>query len=320
MMPKFITLNNGSQMPVIGLGTSLTKPQDLKNTVKYAVSVGYRHIDCGAINDNEDIVGDAINDVISNGYVKRSDLFITSKLWSTFQSPEHVKEGLALSLRKLKLDYLDLFLIHWPFGLTYDGKDPKRDLSSSFDESIDYVDTWKVFEEIYKSGEVKAIGISNFNLLQLSRLLDYAQVIPAIHQIEFHPYLDQEKLLNFCKSKGIAVTSFSPFASPSRPWVVKSGIKLFDDPVLKQLAEKYKKSVGQVILRYLADRGTSVIPKSENPKRIQENLEIFDFLIDDRDLVKTKELDRHMRVVPYKGAFFVSHKYFPYDLSELLPI
>nr|XP_039254097.1 1,5-anhydro-D-fructose reductase-like [Styela clava] len=306
-------------MPVTGLGTSLSKPQDLKNAVKYAISVGYRHFDCAAIYCNEDIIGDAINDAISKGDVKRSDLFITSKLWSAFQSPEHVKEGLALSLRKLKLDYLDLFLIHWPFGLKYDGKALKRGSHSPFDESIDYVDTWKVFEEIYKSGEVRAIGISNFNLDQLSRLLGHAQVIPAVHQIEFHPYLDQKQMLDFCKSKGIAVTSYSPFASPGRPWVIKAGINVLDDPVLKQLAEKYKKSVGQVIIRYLVNRGTSVIPKSVNPRRIQENFEIFDFSLEDLDLVKIKELDRHLRIMPCKDSFFETHKYFPFDPAELLP-
>lgn len=313
-----IILNNGVEMPRLGLGTSQGNKQDIVNAVKSAIDVGYKLIDCAFVYQTETEVGEAIREKITDGIIKREDIFVTSKLWSTYQSPDHVEEGLNLSLKNLQLDYLDLFLIHWPFGLKY-SKENVSNINQPFDENVDYVDTWKALEKLYKSGLVKAIGISNFNIDQLKRLLHHAEIVPAVMQIECHPYIDQEKAISLCSSKGIAVTSYSPFASPNRSWVKKAGINVFEEPLLKDLATKYQKSVGQIILRYLIQLGTAVIPQSINAERIRSNLDVFSFILSDDDILNIRKLNGNKRIMPPKLPF-TTHKHFPFPEEELLPL
>lgn len=303
-------------MPVLGLGTSQCKYEDAKRAVEHAISIGYRHIDCAKIYGNEDAVGEAINNKITDGTVSREDLFITTKTWCSFHAPDHVSEGFELSLKSLNLDYVDLYLVHWPMAWKYCGQD-FPDLPE-VDESVDYVDTWKAVEKLYKSKRVKAIGVSNFNREQLNRVLEEAEFAPSVLQIECHPYLDQGELISFCKTKNIAVTAYSPFVSPARSWIKETDPNVFTDPVLLHIAKKHKKNIAQVILRYILQLGISVIPKSITPERIEKNFQVFDFDLPEEDCRSIRKLDMHRRIIPPKISNLHHHKYFPFPEKELI--
>nr|CAH7752802.1 unnamed protein product [Callosobruchus chinensis] len=219
-VPK-IKLNNGLEIPAFGLGTWKSKPGEVEQAVKDAIDLGYRHIDCAYVYGNEKEVGAALKAKLNDGTVKREDLWVTSKLWNAFHRPDLVEKALKESLKNLQLDYLDLYLIHWPVAYKY-------------------VDTWKALEECVRKGLTKSIGLSNFNSKQIERVLSIATIKPVMDQVECHPYLNQKKLIEFCRSKNIAVTGYSPLEDP----------QLLDDPKLKQLADKYKKTPAQILLRY----------------------------------------------------------------------
>ncbi|XP_023029517.2 aldo-keto reductase 1B [Leptinotarsa decemlineata] len=309
-----VEFSNGRKIPVFGLGTWKSKPGEVTQAVKDAIDAGYRHIDCAHYYENEAEVGAAIREKIDSGVVKREELFITSKLWSTFLRPDLVEPTLKLSLKNLGLDYLDLYLIHWPCALKEGGaflpKRPDHDVLSEFSD-VDYIDTWKVMEQVAKKGLTKSIGVSNFNKRQLERILEIAEIPPVNNQIECHPYLNQKKLIAFCKSKGITVTAYSPLGSPDRPWAKPTDPILTEDHKIKALAAKYKKSSAQVILRYLIQSGVIVIPKSVNKKRIAENIQIFDFELSADDMAVMDTFDCNGRVCWFVEA--VGHPHYPFN-------
>ena len=249
-----IILNNGKSMPKFGLGTWLSEPGQVKTAVESAIDAGYRHIDCAFFYNNEHEVGEAILNKISEGVVKREDLFVTSKLWNTFHKPENVEKGLNLSLKDLKLDYVDLYLMHWPTGFEYPGDGNERDLfpggpaSVKMDQETGYVNCWKKFEEIYKKGEkVKAIGVSNFNLFQMNNLLKCCEIVPMMQQVELHGYENMKEMVDFCHQNKIQVTGYSPLGNPGRPDYAKIGQDvLMEDPIVKEIAEKHQKSAAQI--------------------------------------------------------------------------
>lgn len=255
-----ITLNNGKKMPYIGLGVYKAREGgELETAIQYALQIGYRLIDTAAIYYNEGGVGKAVQD--SN--VERSDIFITTKLWNDRHGYDEAIKAFEESLNRLQMDYVDLYLIHWPVG----GK---------------IVETWKAFEKLYKEGRAQSIGVSNFLEHHLDEIIYEANIIPSVNQIEFHPYLQQKSLVNYCREKGIVVEAWSPIARG----------RVLDDPVVVGLAKKYNKTPAQIVLRWAYQLGVVTIPKSVHRERIKENASIFDFEIALVDMEKIENLDK----------------------------
>ncbi|XP_018327798.1 aldose reductase [Agrilus planipennis] len=311
----FTTFNNGQKFPLFGLGTWKSTHGEVTQAVKYAIDLGYRHIDCAHVYDNEKEVGEAIVAKIKDGTVKREDLYVTSKLWNTFHRPDLVEGALRTTLKNLGLNYLDLYLIHWPMALQ-EGNDmfPSDSDGQSIPSDVDITDTWKGMEEVCRKGLTKSIGTSNFNKRQIERILEVATIPPVVNQIECHGYLNQKKMSAFCKSKNIVVTAYSPLGSPDRPWAKPDDPKLMDDPKLIEISKKYGKTPAQILLRYQIQLGHITIPKSVNNQRIKENFNIFDFELTPQDMVYIDTFDCNGRICPAAEAY--SHKDHPFIHDE----
>jgi aldehyde reductase len=310
-----LKLNNGKEMPILGLGTWKSKPGEVVQAVKDAIDAGYRHIDCAHVYQNEDEVGEGINAKIQDGTVKREDLFIVSKLWNTMHRPDLVRPALETTLKHLKLKYLDLYLIHWPMGYKEDGPLFPTDANGKVQYSdVDYLDTWKSMEQLVEAGLTKSIGISNFNSKQLERLLASCKIKPVTNQVECHPYLNQNKLAAHHTKLGVVLTAYSPLGSPDRPWAKPDDPKLLDDPRLKGIADKYKKETAQILIRYQLDKGNIVIPKSVTKSRIISNAEVFDFQLTKDEIALIDSFDCNAHFVPLTDQR--DHKYHPFATAE----
>ncbi|KAK4882818.1 hypothetical protein RN001_006137 [Aquatica leii] len=306
-----VKFNNGEEIPIIGLGTLKSKPNEVKQAVKDAIDVGYRHIDCALVYENEKEVGEAIAEKIAEGVVTREDLFITGKLWNTFHRPEIVEEGFKKSLNDLGLEYLDLYLLHWPMGFKEGDDLNPAGPNGIIPTDYDYVDTWKEIEKLYKKGYAKSIGISNFNKKQIDRILEVATIIPVTNQIECHAYLTQKKLSEYCQSKGITITAYSPIGAPGKARLRAEDTKPIDDNRVKDLATRYNKSPAQILLRYQVQRNHIIIPKTVTKKRMIENMDIFDFELSDKDMSLLDTLDCNGRSSPFTLA--KGHKFYPFN-------
>jgi D-xylose reductase len=281
-----LRLASGDRLPAVGLGLWKVEKAAAARTVEEAVRIGYRHFDSAYDYGNEAETGAGLRQVLSSGLCKRDDLWITSKLWNTYHAPEHVRPALEQSLRYLQLDYLDLYLIHFPIALAFVPferyppnwfLDPESPSPRMVPARVPISDTWRAMEELVRAGLVRNIGVSNFGASLLRDLLSYAEIAPAVLQVEMHPFLTQEKLLRFCKESGIAVTAFSPLGAASyySLGMAGEGDSAMEQPAVQDIASRHRKSPAQILLRWGVERGTAVIPKSTRAERLRD---YFSFL------------------------------------------
>ncbi|MEH0927590.1 aldo/keto reductase [Micromonospora sp. CPCC 205558] len=258
-----ISLNDGTTIPQLGFGVFQIEPKDTVAAVTTALEIGYRHIDTAEMYGNEAEVGEAVR--VSG--LDRGSVYVTSKLNNGFHRPDDARKAFDSTLAALKMDYIDLFLIHWPLPTLYDG---------------DYVSTWKVLEEFQRDGRARSIGVSNFQVSHLQRLADEASVVPAVNQIEAHPYFTNDEVRAYGREHNILTEAWSPIAQG----------KVLGDPTVVDIAEQLNRTPAQVVLRWHVQRGDIIFPKSTTPKRIEENTRIFDFELDDVAMERITELDK----------------------------
>ncbi|WP_445478984.1 aldo/keto reductase [Lysinibacillus irui] len=271
-----VTLNNGLKMPLVGYGVfRVPEGDDLAEAVKTAIAKGYRSIDTAQVYRNEESVGRGIRAAIEEGIVTRDELFITSKVWNDGLSYEETLAAYDSSLEKIGLDYLDLYLVHWP----------------GIDEN--YIEVYKALEKIYQDGRVRSIGVSNFHVHHLENLLKETTVVPVINQIEFHPHLTQEEVRAYCQDKGIQVEAWSPLMNGS----------LLEEVLIQELASKYGKTPAQIVLRYDVQHNVVTIPKTMTPTRMVENLDVFNFSLTDEEMAQLDALNDGLRCGPDPEKF-----------------
>jgi diketogulonate reductase-like aldo/keto reductase len=282
-----IPLNNGSAaIPAVGFGTLIPDPLATRQATQAALEAGFRHLDCAERYRNEEAVGDAMQAVFRAGTIRREDVFITTKLWNTNHRPERVKPAFDASLRRLRIDYLDCYLIHTPFAFRPgDDQDPRDDRGQViYDSGVTLIDTWRALERLVDDGRCKSIGLSDITLEKLRPLVAAARIKPAVVQVESHPYLPEWELLDFCREHGIVLLAFAALGHGMDP-------NLLDDPVITAIAQRVGKTPAQVALAWAVQRGTAFLTTSTKPQRIQENFEIStlpdDAIQEIRDGIKT---------------------------------
>lgn len=302
-----LPVSSGASLPSVGFGFWKVDTSIAADVAQQAIASGYRHLDCACDYGNEIEVGQGIAKAIESGLCQREDLWVTSKLWNTFHSAEHVRIACEKSLQDLGLKQLDLYLMHFPIAQKYvpiDVRyppgwffDPNADTPHMEEARVPISETWGAMEKLVDDGLVKHIGVCNFGTSLLRDLLSYARIRPAVLQVESHPFLVQEKLLRYCQQENIAFTAFSPLGAASYHSLGMAHLSesLLDNSIVQCIALEKHKSAAQILLRWGVQRGTSVIPKTSNLDRMKENLAIFDFELSDSEMRSIAELDRHRR-------------------------
>ncbi|MFP4089931.1 MAG: aldo/keto reductase [Cyclobacteriaceae bacterium] len=292
-----LTFENGDKMPMLGLGTWKSAPGEVHNAVLEAIKAGYRHIDCAKIYGNEKEVGNALHEAFSKGWVKREETWITSKLWNSDHKREQVIPALKQTLNDLQLTYLDLYLVHWPVVLKEGVGFPEGPQDFLSLEEVPIFETWQGMEEAKESGLARHIGVSNFSAKKIARLCEQSAMQPEMNQVEMHPYFPQSDLVEFCRSKNVHMTAYSPLGSGDRPARAKkeNEPKLMEDATIKKIAEKHQVSPAQVLIGWHVNRGVAVIPKSVNPNRIRQNLAAGELKLDEEDMRKIADIGMNYR-------------------------
>ena len=304
---KTLTLADGSEFPTSGLGLWKIPVNETASMVYSAIDCGYRHLDSACDYGNEKEAGEGVAKALQDGLCSREELWVTSKLWNTYHKREHVRPALQKTLSDLGLDYLDLYLIHFPISLEYIPMDEKYPPGWLFDENaenpgmklakVPILETWQAMVDLKKEGLVKNIGVCNFGVSLLQDLMNSSEESPSVLQMERHPYLEQQKLLRFCQKNDIAVTGFSPLGAGS---YLELGMAKAEDSVLEEdsvmeIAKTHQKSPAQVVLRWGIQQGTAVIPKTSKVHRLKENLDVYDFSLTDTEMDTISSLERHQR-------------------------
>lgn len=301
-MMRYIELNNETKMPVLGLGTWKSEPSQVYSAVRWGLKLGYTHFDCAAVYNNEEAVGQAFSDAMREDGLRREDIFVTSKLWNNMHKKEDVRPAFEETLKRLGLDYLDLYLVHWPVAQKKEAVMPLKDDDMLSLDEAPLFETWEAMEELYNAGLCKAIGVSNFGEKRLTELMMTAQVNPMVNQVECHPYLPQNELIDFCKKNMIALTAYAPLGSGNSV--------LLEDETVRQIAQKNNATPAQVLLAWNMQRGVAVIPKAVNEQHLQENIAALNVSLDEHDMEMLSELNKHERFLTadvfeigaYKGA------------------
>jgi alcohol dehydrogenase (NADP+) len=313
---KFFELEGGARWPALGLGTWKSAPGEVADAIREAIEIGYRHFDCSPIYGNEAEIGQAFSAAMDAGKLRREDFWVTSKLWNSDHLRADVVPALKRTLADLRLDYLDLYLVHWPVAHRPGVGFPETpDGFLSLDDAP-IAETWAGMEEALSAGLCRHIGVSNFSRRKIEALLTGATVRPVANQVECHPLLAQRDLLDYCNEQDIVLTAYSPLGSRDRPDFVKHDDEpgLLDSPVILEIAGKHGFTAGQVILAWALQRGTNVIPKSTNPGRLRENFAAAQISLDDDDMAAIDGMDRHYRFVD--GSFWCPEGS-PYTLENL---
>ena len=301
------TVGTGGQMPLIGLGLWKIDKAQVADVVVEAIRKGYRHLDSACDYGNEKQVGEGIRRAIDEGLCTREDLWITSKLWNTYHRKEHVVMAMDQTLHDLGLDYLDLYLVHFPIALEFVPFDTRYPPEWVFDPSdelpmmkpvpVPLHDTWQAMESLVDSGLAKHIGVCNYNIALMREMLNYARIQPAVLQVESHPYLTQEKLMRFCREQDIAVTAYSPLGALSylELGMADAAQSVLEQQTVTAIAARLGKTAAQVVLRWGVQRGNAIIPKTSKVERLAENAALFDFELTADDMKKISALNSNQR-------------------------
>ena len=294
---KYVKLNTGANIPAIGLGTWKSNNGEVYHAIRWALKLGYNHFDCADIYGNQEEIGQAFSDAFKEDNLKREDIFVTSKLWNNAHNPQDVLPALKQTLNELKLDYLDLWLIHWPVAQKKGTLVPTNDDDMISLQELPLSLTYKEMEKAQKDGLVKAIGVSNFGKNNLQHIIDECEIIPAVNQIELHPYLQQKELIEFCKKNMITITAYSPLGSGKH----LNEPNVLEDKIIKEIAQKLNITPAQVILSWHINQEIAVIPKSVHESRLRENIAALNILLDNDDIKKISSLNKNHRYIDGKA-------------------
>jgi len=299
-----LKFENGDLLPILGLGTWKAEPGEVGEVIKTAIRMGYRHIDCASLYGNEAEIGQALNELLEQGEIKREELWVTSKLWNDCHHPDHVRPAMEKTLADLQLDYLDLYLMHWPLAFEHGQLYPETVDALIPLAQLPLETTWKAMGSLLDDQLCRHLGVANFSIKKLQRLIDQGTHRPEVNQIEMHPYLQQRSMVEFCQRERILLTAYAPLGSGGRPETLKEADEptLLADPVIAKIAQAHQVTPAQILLRWGMARGTAVIPKTVQPTRLKENLAALNIQLDQAEIAAIDQLDQHRRY--FRGSFW----------------